>query len=151
MKTRARLAALLLTATAGFAAPLSLGLATPALADNCEPTEPVVRVLFPNYEENVLDERDNPTCYVLQGYVYPRLCNDSSTLLNSCLRTLNPNPFVPLSIQPYNPSAGRMVCSVNSFVLGTLGVSGSCSSSDIHLPEAEEVAGTGLVVTPDAP
>lgn len=148
MKTRARFAALLMTATAGFAAPITVGTASPALADNCEPTEPVVRVVFSNYEENILDERDNPTCYVLNGYVYPRLCTDSTTLFGTCLSTLRPNPFVPISVPPYSPSAGRIVCSVSSFALTTVGASGSCSASDIDLPLDQLPAGTEFVFVP---
>lgn len=139
MKTRARFAALLMTATAGFAAPLTVGTASPALADNCEPTEPVVRVLFPAYEERILDERDNPGCYVLRGYVYPRLCDDSTTLLQKCLQTLSPDPLAPISIPPYNPVPGRIVCTVSTFALTTAGLTASCSSSDIDLPATELV------------
>lgn len=132
MKTRARLAALLMTATAGFAAPITVGTATPALADNCEPTEPAVRLIFPTYEETILDERDNPVCYVLNGYVYPRLCDDSTTLLPGqnnpgCLLTINPDPFEPVVVQPYSPDAGRMFCTSSTFVLSTVGVSSSCT------------------------
>jgi hypothetical protein len=148
VKTRARFAALLMTTTAGIAAPMTVGTATPALADNCEPTEPVVRVVFPNYEENILDERDNPTCYVLNGYVYPRLCDDSTTLFGTCLQTINPDPFEPVSVQPYSPSPGRIVCSVSSFALGTIGLSSSCSSSDIDLRLDELPAGTEFIFVP---
>ena len=128
MKTRARLAALLLTATAGFAAPMTAGVATPAFADNCEPTEPVVRVVRGNsYEENIFTDQDNPQCYLTDGYIYPRLCDDATTLFQSCLQTLNPDPFVPVVVQPYQPDAGRMFCTSSTFVLSTAGVPSGCN------------------------
>lgn len=130
MKTRAQFAAVLIAATT-FAVPLAAATAAPASADNCEPTEPAVRILFPNYEETILDERDNPLCYVLNGYVYPRICDDSTTLLQTCLQTLNPDLNEPIVVVPYQPDAGRIVCTSTGFVLRTLGVSGGCSSSEL--------------------
>lgn len=150
MKTRARLAALLMTVTAGIAAPMTVGTATPALADNCEPTEPVIRVVFPNYEEQIIADQDNPGCYVLQGYVYPRVCANSTTLLGTCVQTISPNPFVPVSVQPYNPSPGRIACTVSSFALTTVGLTGSCSSADIDLPLDEFPLGTEFDFVPSS-
>ncbi len=128
MKTRARLAAILIS-TMATAIPMTLGGATAASADNCEPTEPAVRVLFPNYEEQLLQDADNPLCYVLQGYVYPRICDDSRTLLGTCVRTLNPDLAEPVVVQPYQPDGGRIFCSVSNFVLVNAGQPASCTSS----------------------
>jgi hypothetical protein len=127
MKTAARLAAVLLTATAGFAAPMTLGVATPAFADNCEVTEPVVRVVRPNYEEPILTNQDSPVCYVMTGFVYPRLCDDPTTLFQSCLATIAPDPFSPVVVPAYQPDAGRIFCTSSTFVLSTGGVPSGCT------------------------
>lgn len=129
MKTTSRLAAVLL-GTATVFAPLSMTTAGPAAADNCEPSEPIVRVLFPNYEERVFDDRDSVLCYTLHDYVYPRLCDDPSTLLGSCVPTLRPDPFEPIVITSYRPNGGRIVCNIQTFLLLTAGISGpTCSNT----------------------
>ena len=104
------------------------GVAAPehARADHCEPTEPVVRVLMPGYEEPGA-EADNPLCYLLLNYVYPRICNDSTTLLQTCINSINPDPQQPISIFPYNPNPGRMYCSYVNFIRTTLAQSGTCT------------------------
>ena len=61
--------------------------APPAHADRCEPTELVVRIVDPSYEEPI-DEEDKPWCVVLINYVYPRLACDSSTL-QACISTFD--------------------------------------------------------------
>ena len=133
MKHRARLSAVLLLAVS-TAVPLTAATAGPALADNCEPTEPVVRVLFPNYEEQLVADRDNPTCYVLRGYVYPRVCDNPTTLIGTCVQTLNPDPGEPVVVQPYQPDAGRIFCSVQNFVLVNAGQPASCTSATTGEP-----------------
>lgn len=136
MKFRARAAAVLLGAAATVV-PLAAGTAGAAYADNCEPTEPVVRLVFMNYEENILDERDNPLCYVLNGYVYPRLCDDSTTLLQNCLQTLNPDLDEPVVVVSYQPDGGRIVCTTSTFVLTTVGISGGSCTSATGTPFAD--------------
>lgn len=127
MKLRARLTALAVM-TAMTAVPLAAVVPQAAHADRCEPSELVLRTFFgPNYEENFLDERDNPACYVLLNYVYPRLCDDQSTL-NNCIRSANPKPFTPISVAPYSPDAGRIYCSLYLAAARTAGQSTSCTS-----------------------
>lgn len=99
----------------------------PAYADHCEPTEPVVRVIRPGYEEPG-DERDNPLCYVLLNYVWPRVCDDYTTLLGTCINSINPDPQEPIVIYPYNPNPGRMYCNWVKFVQTTLGQTGNCNA-----------------------
>lgn len=102
-----------------------------AHADRCEPTEPVVRILYPTYEE-AFNEADMPQCYLLLNYVYPRLCDDSQTLLPGrggnpgCVRTINPDPSEPIVIYPYTPNAVRIACSGANFVLFIAGGSPAC-------------------------
>ncbi len=104
---------------------------TSAHADRCEPTEPVVRVLYPTYEE-AFNEADSPFCYVMLNYVYPRLCTDSQTLLPGrggnpgCLRTISPDPYEPVQVYPYAPDAGRIACNGANFVLFVAGGSPVC-------------------------
>lgn len=58
-------------------------------ADRCEPDEPVVRLVDPNYESKV-DELAG-TCTVMDTVVYPVVgCAGTDTLLG-CL----PNPYLP--------------------------------------------------------
>lgn len=107
---------------------LLAGVAAPehARADHCEPTEPVVRVVMPGYEEPGA-EADNPLCYVLLNYVYPRVCDDGTTLLGTCIRTINPDPQEPIVIFPYTPNVGRMYCNYVNFIRATTGQSGTCT------------------------
>lgn len=116
-------------AATALAAPVVVAAASPAAADNCEPTEPVVRVLFPNYEEQLIQDPDNPLCYVLRGYVYPRVCDNPTTLLGTCVQTLNPDPAEPVVVQPYAPDGGRVFCSVSNFVLINAGQPAACTST----------------------
>lgn len=97
-----------------------------ARADHCEPTEPVLRVLQPGYEEPG-SETDNPLCYVLLNYVYPRVCDNPTTLLQTCLNSINPDPQEPIVVFPYNPNPGRMYCNYVNFIRATLGQSGTCT------------------------
>ncbi len=97
-----------------------------ARADHCEPTEPAVRVLQPGYEEPGA-ESDNPLCYVLLNYVYPRVCDDPTTLLQTCINSIDPDPQEPIVVFPYNPNPGRMYCSYVNFIRATLGQSGTCT------------------------
>ena len=97
-----------------------------ARADHCEPTEPVLRVLQPGYEEPGA-ETDNPLCYVLLNYVYPRVCDNPTTLLQTCLNSINPDPQEPIVVFPYNPNPGRMYCNYVNFIRATLGQSGTCT------------------------
>lgn len=104
---------------------------TSAHADRCEPTEPIVRVLYQTYEEPV-NEADSPFCYAMLNYVYPRLCNDPSTLLGTattpgCVKTINPDPYEPVRVFPYAPDAGRVACNVAGFVIFISGQTASCS------------------------
>lgn len=105
-----------------------VGVAAPehARADHCEPTEPVVRVIQPGYEEPGA-EADNPLCYVLLNYVYPRVCDNPDTLLQTCLNSINPDPQEPIVVFPYTPNAGRMYCNYVNFIRATLGQSGTCT------------------------
>lgn len=107
---------------------------TPAHADRCEPTEPVVRVVYQTYEEPV-NEADSPFCYVMLNYVYPRICDDSSTLLGTanpptpgCVKTLNPDPYEPVRVAPYSPDAGRVTCNAVGFVVFIAGQTATCSA-----------------------
>lgn len=98
---------------------------TPALADRCEPTELVVRAVLPGYEEPVATQ-DSPVCYTLINYVYPRVCDDYSTLMN-CTASINPDPLnEPVSVSPYQPEPGRIYCNVRTFAIG-----GSCTYDPI--------------------
>ncbi len=101
-----------------------------AHADRCEPTEPAVRLLYPGYEEPVA-EADNPFCYAMLNYVYPRLCTDSSTLLpnpNSpgCIRTISPDLNEPVVVYGYSPNGTRITCNVANFALYVAGQSPAC-------------------------
>ena len=129
MKIRARAAALLIASTAALVPTTVIGTAGPAAADNCEPTEPVVRVLFPQYEESIIQEQDNAFCYTMRGYVYPRICDNPTTLLGTCLSSLRPDPFEPLVIAPFSPDGGRIFCSLQSFALYTIGQSSTCTAA----------------------
>jgi hypothetical protein len=137
---RARLAAVLIS-TATCVVPLTVAGATSASADNCEPTEPVMRVLFPRYEETLLTDQDNPLCYVLRGYVYPRVCDNPTTLLQTCLQSVNLDPDEAVVVQPYQPDAGRIFCSLSSFALITAGQPSSCTSTATGEPVLMEQMG----------
>jgi hypothetical protein len=125
--------AALLVAAAATAVPLTLTTATPAQADRCEPSELVLRTFFPKYEETFMDERDNPVCYVLLNYVYPRICDDFSTL-NNCVRSVNPKPFTPITVYPYQPDGGRIYCNLYLTAARTLGQSTTCTYSATNPP-----------------
>ena len=104
--------------------------ASPAHADRCEPTEPVIRVLYPTYEE-ALNEADSPFCYVMLNYVYPRVCDDYRTLLptattQGCVRTVNPDPNEPLVVYGYSPDGTRITCNAANFALFIAGQSPAC-------------------------
>lgn len=132
MAILSRLAALLL-ATAALSVPITVGSTTAAHADRCEPSELVLRTFFPNYEETFIDERDNPVCYVLLNYVYPRACDDQSTL-NNCIRSTNPNPFVDITVYPYQPDNGRIYCNLYLTAMRTIGQPASCTFSATNPP-----------------
>lgn len=119
----------------------SVGTAGAAYADNCEPTEPVVRQVRPTYEEP-FSEDDAPACYVLLNYVYPRLCNTPDPLLTGCLNSLNPRPLTPVTFQPFNPDPDRIACDFTSFVItDLLGQTTACAS-------ASSTASAPIVSTP---
>lgn len=60
-----------------------VGLATPAHADNCEPTEPVIRALVdPDYEEPG-NEGDKPLCQATEPIYQELGCNDIT--LTACV------------------------------------------------------------------
>lgn len=132
MAILSRLVALLL-GTAALSVPITLGAAPAAHADRCEPSELVLRTFFPNYEETFIDERDNPVCYVLLNYVYPRVCTDQSTL-NNCIRSANPDPDEPIRVYPYQPDGGRVYCNLYLTALTSIGLTGSCSFSATNPP-----------------
>jgi hypothetical protein len=118
-----------LTSLLGLVAVLSgmivIGGASPALADRCEPTELVVRAVLPGYEEPVATG-DSPVCYTLINYVYPRVCDDFSTLMN-CTASINPDPLSePVTVTPYQPEPGRIYCNTRVFAVG-----GTCSYDPI--------------------
>jgi hypothetical protein len=90
---------------------LTVPLSSPAHADRCEVTEPVIRTTMyvvsqvPGTEDLIIeweepgDEDGKPTCIVLKGFVYPLLGCDSTTL-NSCTSTINicegtAKPYLP--------------------------------------------------------
>lgn len=126
MKLRAKFSALALI-TAMTTVPMAVVAPQAAYADRCEPTELVLRTFFgPGYEENFIDERDNPGCYVLLNYVYPRLCDDQSTL-NNCIRSANPKPFTPITVAQFSPDAGRVYCSLYLAAATTAGQSTTCT------------------------
>jgi hypothetical protein len=111
----------LLAFAVGAATMVTPFVSTSAYADRCEPSEPVVRVLYPTYEEPV-NEADSPLCYTLLNYVYPRVCDDQSTLLGGpkgpgCVKTVNPDPYEPVVVYGYSPDAGRVACNVSGFAL----------------------------------
>ena len=120
-----------LTALAVGAATIAVPFfSAPAHADRCEPTEPLVRVVYQTYEEPV-NEADNPFCYVMLNYVYPRLCTDQSTLLGTattpgCVKTINPDVYEPIRVYPYSPDAGRVACNTVGFVAFIAGQSVTC-------------------------
>jgi hypothetical protein len=123
MATRRKLSTLL-GLCAVVTASLFLIAPSPAYADRCEPTELVLRAVFPNYEEPIA-EQDSAVCYAMKKYVYPRLCDDQSTLMN-CTASINPDPNEPVVIYPYQPEPGRVYCNVRVFAIG-----GSCTYQPI--------------------
>lgn len=115
---------------AGLLVPLSMTTASPAYADRCEPTEPVVRVLMPQYEE-FMAEQDSPFCYVMLNYVYPRICDDYTTLLGTCINSLNPDFQEPITVYPYQPDAGRIYCNTYLAIVRALNSTGSCTYAPV--------------------
>jgi hypothetical protein len=65
---------------------------------------------------------------VVLNYVYPRVCDNPTTLIGTCLNSVNPDPQEPIVVYPYNPNTGRMYCSYVIFAQTTLGQSGNCTS-----------------------
>jgi hypothetical protein len=119
-----------LVATALIVAASSLALMpSPAHADRCQPEE---LAGLPA----IIQERDNPVCFVMDNWGYPFLCpnapdtnGDGSTNPGECASAIDPdvnNPPDPTQITQFQPNAFRIYCSIYKWIWARAGQNAAC-------------------------
>jgi hypothetical protein len=109
---------------------IMLGPVSPAHADRCQPEELAG-------QPALIQERDNPVCFVMDTWVYPFVCrnapdNNGDGHINpgECAQAIDPdetNPPDPTDITRFNPNAFRIYCSLYKWVWNRAGQNPVCT------------------------